>query len=837
MSVSGGSVVVAIKAVDDASSVFEKIQTNVGLLGGVFQQLGGPLAGVGSVMEGFAAGGPAGAGMAALGQVAGFLQGAVKDAAESERIFTALGKAIENQGGNWESLKPHIEGVLTSMTSTSKFSDEQLAASLRSLVTAGMPVEKALKTLSTAMDTAVGSGQPLDTVSTAIAKAFGGQDSALTRLVPGMADLVKQLGPGATDGDKFAAVMGGLNQKFGGQAAADAATYAGTQERLKNAMGELGEKVGTILTPALEGFAQAMIPAVDQLAQGVQGIQSWLTEVGKMPEVKGTLDAIGKAWGGFQDWAGKVGKALTETLGPAFSDLWDALKPLGEALAPLGEALGEIFKAMTGGKEGGNALKDVLDGVAAVIKLIAQGIRDVTPVIKAIAEGFKTAADLIAPPLASMREAIGGFIDWLREVFGGFYTWLVGGSLWPDLWTGLGSIATTAITGLLTNIGTSLFGPLKTGFQTTVESLKTIFGGVTEAITKPLDAVSTAISGKFPEMSKAIAAGSEILKGDWASGLKKLADATPGAFTEVVSAISKSIGDMGGQISKNMTDALTAAHDAFNKWVDSLGGTDLFKGLLNAAGQAAQAVGQTGSALQSAGATVTTAATAIGTTLTTNAQNWLQPFTQFYNSLVGQSIWPDTWNEVQAVSLGTLQVIENAFMEFQTIGVNVFLKLQTTITTFWITMTPLIMTSLQTMREMWRVTVTDMANITQIMFDRMAATIAADIDRMIKTLEDAKKKVSSGSIWPNMLSEMVQQSEAAMANMNAAFASGLTGPRGVVTMMGNASIPAPQAQAGPTYLSAEVPIRNEISIDGEQISTIINRNTIRQRQLQRAAFA
>ena len=85
-----GSVVVAIKAVDEASSVFGKIQASMGVLGGTLSQLGGGFESLGSVVSGFAAGGVAGAAVAGLGQVIQGLQWATKEAKQNQQAWADL---------------------------------------------------------------------------------------------------------------------------------------------------------------------------------------------------------------------------------------------------------------------------------------------------------------------------------------------------------------------------------------------------------------------------------------------------------------------------------------------------------------------------------------------------------------------------------------------------------------------------------------------------------------------------------------------------------------------------------------------------------------------------
>jgi len=548
MSVNAGNVVVAIKAVDECSSTFEKIQASMGVLGGTLSQLGGPFAGLGSIVSGFAAGGPAGAGIAALGQVTGFLTDSIAEAAKSEQAMTNLAAAVERGGTAWSTVKDGVEKALGSMQSMSKFSDEELAGALQTLITHGMDTKTALESLHTAMDTAVGSGRDLQTVSEAIGKAYEGQEGPLARIVPAIKDMKDSMGEGATKAELFQGALGALNERFSGAALADAETFAGTQERLKNAMSDLGEKIGDIVLPALAGITEAMIPFVDGLATGVGKVQDWISAVSKMPEVKEAVDATGQAFAGFQKYLSDTWDSVKDDFKPLMDELGKAFSELMEALKPIGEAFGELMGAFGGAGDSINPLKLLIDGFILLIRLWVFEFRGIIAVIKIFADAFKAAADFISPIISTLRETIGGFIDWLTKAFQGFYDWLVGGSLWIDLWNNLNSITSGAAATIISSIGASLFDPLTSGFTTTVDTLKTTFGEVVDAVSKPLSDITTKIHDEFPNMSSAITAGTDILKDDWSKGLKGLADAVPGAFAEVTTALSKALGDVGGQV-------------------------------------------------------------------------------------------------------------------------------------------------------------------------------------------------------------------------------------------------------------------------------------------------
>jgi len=735
----------------------------MGVLGGALSQLGGGFAQVGSVVSGFAAGGVAGAAAAGLGQIISGLKWATGEAAKNQQAWVDLQASLKLTGPAWDTAKTSIDTFASSLQKMTVYEDEAIVGAVQKLSTFGMSYTQAMDAVKVAVDLAAAKHIDLETATELVGKAFMGNTSILTRYgidvttskeaSAALKDALSTLGDALTkvgepgrqlsaaladagiqfqivnghikdtkavaeeivgafqqgkisaadfsnimgglgvtiDATKLAAsdfpsVMASLNKQFGGEAVAQAQTYVGAQERLKNAMSDLGEKIGGIVLPALAGMTEAMIPVVDWFGKGVDQVQNWITVVGKMPEVKAATDALGKAFAGLQPFFDALWDALKSELMPALQDLWASLKDLWEALQPLGEALGEIVSAFGGAGGEGIKLRDIIGILVEPIKALALIIRDVAPYIKLLGQAIKECADIIGPPLRAMVTDIGAFLTWLHDSFDTFYKWLVGGSLWSDLWSG--------VVDIVRNVGPALL---------------TIVGSI------------------FTLIGDAFTLGMGLISGILTTGFSL-------TFGAIQTIISTGVGIM----------------------------TGIF-----------------------------------------------QPFVNLLDTS------KKTWSDLLASITTNTELIKGKMNE-------IIAKVRDVA---------------QQMIISWTATMNAMQNLTASAFDAMVAKISEDVDKIIKRLEDARNTIATHSIWPDMLSQMVQQSEAAMANMNAAFASGLTGPRGVVTMMGNTSIPAPQAQAGPTYLSAEVPIRNEISIDGEQISTIINRNTIRQRQLQRAAFA
>jgi hypothetical protein len=99
--------------------------------------------------------------------------------------------------------------------------------------------------LNLALDVAAGSGKDLTTVTSALAKAYDGQETQLARLGIGLsaADLK------AMD---FTETQKALSNLYGGAAARNAETFQGRIDRLKQGFEEAKESVGAALLPIIE---------------------------------------------------------------------------------------------------------------------------------------------------------------------------------------------------------------------------------------------------------------------------------------------------------------------------------------------------------------------------------------------------------------------------------------------------------------------------------------------------------------------------------------------------------------------------------------------------------
>jgi len=189
------------------------------------------------------------AGLAAVGFQA--VNAALDDAAAQEVLRKALQRTTKATHDQLDANNDFIDSLMLA----SNVADDELRPALSNLAAATGNLQDAQKLLALAVDIAAATGKPLESVSSALAKAFNGQYTALGKLDPTLRDVVKAGG----DADE---VFGQLNKKFGGAAAAQVGTTAGQIDNMKLRMDELKESIGAILVPFVEG----MLPYLQKFA-------------------------------------------------------------------------------------------------------------------------------------------------------------------------------------------------------------------------------------------------------------------------------------------------------------------------------------------------------------------------------------------------------------------------------------------------------------------------------------------------------------------------------------------------------------------------------------------
>jgi phage-related protein len=334
-----GSVVVAIKAVDEASGVMGKIQSSLGLLGGALQNLGGGFAGVGTIIQGFAAGGVAGAAIGAFSQIAQGLQWSVKEAGLSEQAFKDLQVAVEKSGTAWDTVSKATKDYLLNLQKVTVYSDEEVAGALQRLLTFGLDYDQAMKALKETVDLAAAKHLDLETAASLVGKAFQGNTSILRRY-----GIEVQTTKDATAA--FNGVMdqlGAAIQKAGAeQLTAFAAAMADVGLQSQNASGKM-LPVGKLLTEIKDAFKSGTLDAA-QFGEicGSLGVKFDASKM-SAADFQGVLDALNKQFGGtaqeqantyvgiqerFKNATSELGEKIGAILLPGLSGMTEALIPL-----------------------------------------------------------------------------------------------------------------------------------------------------------------------------------------------------------------------------------------------------------------------------------------------------------------------------------------------------------------------------------------------------------------------------------------------------------------------------------------------------------------------------
>ena len=164
-----------------------------------------------------------------------------------EKAAKSLEQQLKNTGYQFSS--PAVELYIANLQRTTGVLDDQLRPAFQKLLSVTGSITLSQDALATALDvSAAGFGSVVE-VSQALAKGFGGQTTAIGRLVPGLNKAALKSG----DMNK---IMKELNSKFTGQSAARLTTYAGKMDLLKVASENVKEEIGKGILGALDALGK-----------------------------------------------------------------------------------------------------------------------------------------------------------------------------------------------------------------------------------------------------------------------------------------------------------------------------------------------------------------------------------------------------------------------------------------------------------------------------------------------------------------------------------------------------------------------------------------------------
>jgi hypothetical protein len=194
----------------------------------------------------------------------------VKAAIEDEAAQLRLASALKTATGATDAQIKATEEYISKTSLAVGIADDDLRPAFQRLSVATGSVTKSQDLLNLAIDISKGTGKDLASVTEALSKAYGGQDTQLARLGIGItAAQAKQL--------DFRGETEKLSELYGGAASRNAETFQGRIDRLKVGFNEAKEAVGVALLPIIEkliGYLfQYGAPIVAKFQEGWEKVQ------------------------------------------------------------------------------------------------------------------------------------------------------------------------------------------------------------------------------------------------------------------------------------------------------------------------------------------------------------------------------------------------------------------------------------------------------------------------------------------------------------------------------------------------------------------------------------
>lgn len=204
---------------------------------------------------------------------------AVQAAIADQKSQVILANSLRNTTGATDEAIAATEEYISKQQLLVGVSDTELRQSLLILASTTRNLTEAQALQNIALDVAASGYGDVESVSKALAKAYGGNIGALKRLVPGIsASIVKT--------KDFDGAMKFLSETMGGAAAASADTLEGRLRILRLAYDEIIESLGFALLPVVQEFAGYLLSDV------LPRIQEWV-DLNKDELAAGLRDAAG----------------------------------------------------------------------------------------------------------------------------------------------------------------------------------------------------------------------------------------------------------------------------------------------------------------------------------------------------------------------------------------------------------------------------------------------------------------------------------------------------------------------------------------------------------------
>lgn len=273
-----------------------------------------------------------------LKQIADGLMDAAKAASADQKSTQLLNNQLVKNAHATKAQVSQNDKFIESLSLQTGILDDNLRPSMAKLARGTHDVGKAQSLLKLALDASTVSGKPLDTVATALSKAYNGNTTALTRMFPEL--------------KKSKNALADLRKEVEGAAVQQADPFM----KFNNSMDILKEKLGNAILPSITDFVDSISKpggAVDQVGKFLDNLSNPKTDAGKT--FKDIKDAVGQTIEGVKQFFALFGGG-------------DAMKGFGNVSAALVRMLPALLalKGIMFLAQAGSAIKNLALAVALI---------------------------------------------------------------------------------------------------------------------------------------------------------------------------------------------------------------------------------------------------------------------------------------------------------------------------------------------------------------------------------------------------------------------------------------------------------------------------------------
>jgi hypothetical protein len=201
-------------------------------------------------------------------QILAFGKASIKAAAEDEKAQKLLALALKNVGLGRDAASS--EDYIQKLQSEFGILDDKLRPAYQTLAVATRDTQQAQQLLNLALNISASTGKDLGSVTSALSKAYLGNNTALSKLGVGISKADLKAG-------KFEDIVSQLETTFAGSATAAANTFQGSIDKLGVASANVQEIIGTGLIDALKGISDD--GSVDNLAAQMESVATYTADV------------------------------------------------------------------------------------------------------------------------------------------------------------------------------------------------------------------------------------------------------------------------------------------------------------------------------------------------------------------------------------------------------------------------------------------------------------------------------------------------------------------------------------------------------------------------------